>query len=107
MTPLEIYRRRYKRYSFSLFFTVRKKQMNSEYYNSPPSSHNSRKSQPIDSLVNPYESSQGSLDSNERSTIINNNNNSSFGSVCLDCLQCCSASMEILFCCCIFTECLR
>ena len=64
------------------------------------SSHHLTKTQPLDSSFNPYESSQISLLSNNQS------NNDSFASICLDCLQCCSASMEIIFCCCIFTECL-
>jgi hypothetical protein len=68
--------------------------------------------QPMNSSTNPNlfdESSQISLDSNRTessSRLIDDDNDQSFGSACLDVCQCFTGFAEFLCCCCLFVECL-
>lgn len=89
--------------------------MNSDEPNllSSPQSSDYSTAQPNNSFPNPYasyESSEISPDPNKYVTDSNLNDNGtddkSFNAICLECLQCCSGTMEFFFCCCIFFECL-
>ncbi|CAF1105846.1 unnamed protein product [Rotaria sordida] len=78
---------------------------------SPPP-YNYATIQPTNSFTNPFTSNQSSqltVDEKEnetKATLMKNDNSTSFGSFCLECMQCCAATVECLLCCFTCIQCL-
>lgn len=64
--------------------------------------------QPTNSFINPFSSNETSqlvvLETKPTST--ENIKDNACGTTCLECLQCCAATMEFLACCCVCIQCL-